>query len=56
VGPFIYSAVVFAALLDWMFFGMLPDRLSLAGALLVMTAGVLALRVHPEPPPPAAAT
>jgi drug/metabolite transporter (DMT)-like permease len=56
VGPFIYSAVVFAALLDWLFWGMLPDRLSLAGALLVMTAGVLALRVHPEPPPAAAAS
>jgi drug/metabolite transporter (DMT)-like permease len=56
VGPFIYSAVVFAALLDWLFWGMLPDRLSLAGALLVGTAGVLALRVHPEPAPPAAAS
>jgi drug/metabolite transporter (DMT)-like permease len=56
VGPFIYSAVVFAALLDWLFFGMLPDRLSLGGALLVVTAGVLALRVHPEPPPAAAAS
>jgi drug/metabolite transporter (DMT)-like permease len=56
VGPFIYSAVVFAALLDWLFWGMLPDRLSLAGALLVITAGVLALRVHPEPPPAAAAS
>jgi drug/metabolite transporter (DMT)-like permease len=56
VGPFIYTAVVFAALLDWAFWGQWPDRLSLAGALLVMTAGVLALRVHPEPPPAAAAT
>jgi drug/metabolite transporter (DMT)-like permease len=56
VGPFIYSAVVFAALLDWLFFGMLPDRLSLGGALLVVTAGVLALRVHAEPPPAAAAS
>jgi drug/metabolite transporter (DMT)-like permease len=53
VGPFIYCAVVFAALLDWLFWGQLPDRLSLAGALLVVTAGVLALRVHPEPPPAA---
>jgi drug/metabolite transporter (DMT)-like permease len=54
VGPFIYTAVVFAALLDWVFWGQWPDRLSLAGALLVVTAGVLALRVHPEPPPAAA--
>ena len=41
-------AVVFAALLDWLFWGQLPDRLSLAGTLLVATAGILALRVRPE--------
>jgi drug/metabolite transporter (DMT)-like permease len=56
VGPFIYCAVVFAALLDWAFWGQWPDRLSVAGALLVVTAGVFALRVHPEPPPAAAAS
>jgi drug/metabolite transporter (DMT)-like permease len=56
VGPFIYTAVVFAAALDWAFWGMLPDRLSVGGALLVITAGVLALRGHAEPPPPAAAS
>jgi drug/metabolite transporter (DMT)-like permease len=56
VGPFIYTAVLFAAALDWAFWGMLPDRLSVAGALLVVTAGVLALRGHAEPPPPAAAS
>jgi drug/metabolite transporter (DMT)-like permease len=56
VGPFIYTAVVFAALLDWLVWGQWPDRLSIAGTLLVATAGVLALRVHAEPPPPAAAS
>jgi drug/metabolite transporter (DMT)-like permease len=56
VGPFIYTAVVFAAVLDWALWGQWPDRLSVAGAVLVVTAGVLALRVHPEPPPPAAAS
>jgi drug/metabolite transporter (DMT)-like permease len=49
VGPFIYSSVVFAGLLDWMVRGALPDRLSLAGALLVAVAGVLALRGREQP-------
>lgn len=45
VGPFIYSAVVFAALFDWALFAKLPDPLSVLGALLVGVAGVLTLRV-----------
>jgi drug/metabolite transporter (DMT)-like permease len=46
VGPFIYTAVVFAALLDWVFWGALPDRLSIAGALVVTAAGIIALRIE----------
>jgi drug/metabolite transporter (DMT)-like permease len=45
VGPFIYSSVVFAGALDWLFFGKLPDPLSVAGAVLVAGAGVLTLRI-----------
>ena len=44
VGPFIYSSVVFAGVLDWIVRGVLPDALTLAGALLVVAAGILALR------------
>ena len=44
VGPFIYSSVVFAGALDWAFRGVVPDAMSWAGALLVMAAGILALR------------
>jgi drug/metabolite transporter (DMT)-like permease len=44
VGPFIYSSVVFAGALDWMFRGVVPGPLSLAGALLVIVAGIMALR------------
>lgn len=44
IGPFTYSTVVFAALLGWAFWGELPDALSLLGAILVFTAGVLATR------------
>ena len=45
VGPFMYTAVVFAALLDFLVFRVVPDRWSLAGAALVVSAGVLALRL-----------
>src|SRR5262245_38555924 len=46
VGPFIYSSVVFAGALDWMFRGAVPDALSLAGAVIVVAAGVMALRAE----------
>jgi drug/metabolite transporter (DMT)-like permease len=49
VGPFIYTSVVFAALFDWLVWGKLPDGLSVAGALLVVTAGILTLRQIPAP-------
>jgi drug/metabolite transporter (DMT)-like permease len=51
VGPFVYSAVVFAALFDGFLWGRWPDRLTLAGAVLVSTAGALALRRKPTMPP-----
>jgi drug/metabolite transporter (DMT)-like permease len=49
VGPFIYTSVVFAALFDWLVWGKLPDGLSVAGALLVVIAGILTLRQIPAP-------
>jgi drug/metabolite transporter (DMT)-like permease len=50
VGPFIYMSVVFAAGLDWWVFARLPDPLASAGGLLVIVAGVVALRRAPSPP------
>jgi drug/metabolite transporter (DMT)-like permease len=44
VGPFIYSAVVFAGLMDWWLWGRLPDLAFVAGAILVAAAGILTLR------------
>lgn len=44
VGPFIYAAVPVAAVLDLLMWGILPDRLSLAGAALIVAAGVDILR------------
>ena len=45
VGPFIYAAVVFAALFDWVLWDQLPDPTSMAGAVLVVAAGALTLRL-----------
>lgn len=50
VGPFIYTSVVFAGLLDWLLGGRLPDRLFFAGATLVCLAAILALRLKTEAP------
>lgn len=44
VGPFIYASVAFAALFDWLLFESHPDALSTLGTLLVVVAGILALR------------
>ncbi len=44
VGPFIYSAVVFAGLADWLFWGRLPDGLFVLGAALVVVASAFTLR------------
>ena len=54
VGPFIYSSVVFAGLMDWGLWGRVPDVAFVAGAVLVCAAGILALRstaASPVPPP-----
>jgi drug/metabolite transporter (DMT)-like permease len=54
VGPFIYSSVVFAGLIDGWFWGEWPDGIFLAGACLVCLAGILALRIKAPPEPLAA--
>jgi drug/metabolite transporter (DMT)-like permease len=48
VGPFIYTGVVFAGLLDWTLWGVLPDGPFLAGAALVCLAAILVLRMRAE--------
>ena len=54
IGPFIYAAVPFAALLEGLLFGQWPDVLSMAGAVLVVGAGILVLRGMPAARVPAA--
>ncbi|HVQ30520.1 MAG TPA: DMT family transporter [Vicinamibacteria bacterium] len=46
VGPFIYTGVVFASLIDWLLWGTLPDRYSVLGAFVVVGAALLALRMR----------
>jgi drug/metabolite transporter (DMT)-like permease len=53
VGPFMYSAVVFAALFDWLVFQKRPDALSWAGASCVIVASILTLRLRATAPPSA---
>ena len=55
IGPFLYAGPVFAGLLDWLIWGRLPDALFVAGAVLVMVAATLALRIHHGAPVLAAA-
>ena len=45
VGPFMYLTVVFAGLIGWFIWQEIPGGLSLLGMLLVITAGILAIRV-----------
>jgi drug/metabolite transporter (DMT)-like permease len=52
VGPFIYTMVIFAGALDWLFWRVLPDGWSLAGAVFIVAAGVLAIRRLPSAPSP----
>jgi drug/metabolite transporter (DMT)-like permease len=44
VGPLIYSAVAFAGLWDWLWWGRVPDGLSFVGAGLIFASGVFILR------------
>ncbi|MFN8091721.1 MAG: DMT family transporter [Vicinamibacteria bacterium] len=57
VGPFLYVGPVFAGVLDWALWGRLPDPLFVVGAVLVVSAATLALKLRPRvPPAPPAAT
>jgi len=54
VGPFLYSGVVFAGALDFVFWQVRPDRMFVAGACLVSAAAILALRLRTRPAPASA--
>lgn len=49
-----YASVVFAALLDWIFFGLVPDSLTVLGVLVVTGSCILILRLSRPTTKPAA--
>jgi drug/metabolite transporter (DMT)-like permease len=51
VGPFLYAGPVFAGALDWLLWGRLPDPMFVVGAIVVVAAAVLALRLRAEVAP-----
>ncbi len=49
ISPFNYTVVIFSGLLGWMFFGNVPDLISLVGTLLICAGGILSIKAgHPE--------
>jgi drug/metabolite transporter (DMT)-like permease len=49
ISPFNYTVVIFSGILGWVFFGNVPDWLSLVGTVLICTGGILSIRAgHPE--------
>jgi len=51
LGPFIYSVIVFTALIDWVFWHHRPSPATYAGMALVIGGGLLAMRARgPRPP------
>ena len=48
VGPFLYAGPVFAGFLDWLIWGRLPDALFVLGAIIVVAAATLALRLRSQ--------
>ena len=39
--PFLYASIVFAGLLDWMVYGMVPDYLSIMGTVFIILSGLI---------------
>lgn len=43
VSPFLYSQIGFAMLMGWLFFGQVPDALSLAGIAVIFACGMVSI-------------
>lgn len=52
LGPFYYSAVVYAGALDWILYGERPDLFALFGIILVVCGGIWSIKFNPLPKPP----
>jgi drug/metabolite transporter (DMT)-like permease len=51
IAPFTYSSILFAALIGWIFWDEIVTLLTLTGALLIITAGIIILREKKTPQP-----
>ncbi len=49
LGPFCYSAVVYSVLLDWAFYGQIPNLLAWIGIGLICSGGVWAINLSAKP-------
>jgi drug/metabolite transporter (DMT)-like permease len=49
VGPFIYSVIVFSALIDWIVWSNPPTLFAYLGMALVICGGLIAVRARPAP-------
>ena len=49
VGPFVYTVIVFTALIDWFLWNRAPTLLVVFGMALVIGGGIIAIRKKPEP-------
>jgi drug/metabolite transporter (DMT)-like permease len=51
VGPFVYTTIVFTALIDWFLWNRAPTLLVVLGIALVIGGGIIAIRKRSECPP-----
>lgn len=51
IGPFCYAAVVYSGLIEWAFWGKVPDLFSWIGVLLVVLGGIWTIRFSQPPKP-----
>jgi len=49
VGPFLYMGVIFAALADWLVWGVKPSACAVAGLVIIVAGGLIVLRGKKEP-------
>lgn len=49
IGPFSYSTVIFAAIYGWIFWVEIPDSYTIAGAFLIIMAGIITLQRRTMP-------
>lgn len=47
VSPYSYNTIIFAAIYGWIFWSETPDILTLFGALLIISAGIITLLSRP---------